>query len=137
MIEFHAVSKTYGDFTAVRALALKEVTALRPRLLPEITVFSMQNGDGRTVYVGGVADALAMNERGEIEVTRVCRGDYRLSQPHRLGQNQAESLRAMKRNDAVAASDKSGDIFVPEGALDQTRVIPRCFPPQLAQSVVG
>jgi ATP-dependent exoDNAse (exonuclease V) beta subunit len=54
--------------TAMRALALKEVTALRPRLLPEVTVLSMQNGEGGTVYVGGIADALAVNDHGEIEV---------------------------------------------------------------------
>ncbi len=44
---------------------------------------------------------------GEIHIARVGRGDDWLAQPHRLRQNQTESLRAVQGNQAVAGSQQS------------------------------
>ena len=44
-----------------RALAIPEVVALRPRLLPEMTVFSAEPAEQGTIYIGGIADALALD----------------------------------------------------------------------------
>jgi len=52
--------------TVLRALALPEVMALRPRLLPEMTVLSTETEGARTTFVGGVADAVAYEENGHI-----------------------------------------------------------------------
>jgi exodeoxyribonuclease-5 len=51
-----------------RALAIPEVVALRPRLLPEMTVFSAEPAEHGTVYVGGVADALALDGGKNVDV---------------------------------------------------------------------
>src|SRR4051794_23302065 len=48
---------------ALRALALPEITEMRPFLLPEVAVWA--SGDG--VYVAGRADALAIRD-GRVEV---------------------------------------------------------------------
>jgi ATP-dependent helicase/nuclease subunit A len=44
-----------------RALGIPEVAALRPRLLPEMTVFSAELAGQGTIYMGGVADAVAFD----------------------------------------------------------------------------
>ncbi|MBM3641100.1 MAG: hypothetical protein FJX15_07080, partial [Alphaproteobacteria bacterium] len=54
--------------TALRALAIHEVAALRPRLLPEMTVFSAEITGNTTTCVGGLVDALALGEDGAIDV---------------------------------------------------------------------
>jgi exodeoxyribonuclease-5 len=54
--------------TALRALAIPEIVACRSRLLPEITVFSAQSDDDGTIYVGGIADALAYLPLGIIDL---------------------------------------------------------------------
>ena len=54
--------------TTLRALAIPEIVACRSRLLPELTVFSAQAGDNRTIYVGGVADAVAYQATGAIDL---------------------------------------------------------------------
>jgi ATP-dependent exoDNAse (exonuclease V) beta subunit len=52
--------------TVLRALAIPEISACRSRLIPELTVFSVQsNADGAT-YTGGVVDALARHADGSI-----------------------------------------------------------------------
>jgi ATP-dependent exoDNAse (exonuclease V) beta subunit len=52
--------------TVLRALAIPEISACRSRLIPELTVFSVQsNADGAT-YTGGVVDALAHHADGSI-----------------------------------------------------------------------
>ena len=40
----------------------------RPRLLPEVTVFSANPAGQGTVFVGGVADALALGDGDQVEV---------------------------------------------------------------------
>jgi exodeoxyribonuclease-5 len=51
-----------------RALGIPEVAALRHRLLPEMTVFSAQPAGQGTIYVGGVADALALDAGKNVDI---------------------------------------------------------------------
>jgi len=51
-----------------RGLEVPAVAALRPRLLPEVTVFSADSAEQSTVFVGGVADALALGDGDQVEV---------------------------------------------------------------------
>jgi ATP-dependent exoDNAse (exonuclease V) beta subunit len=54
--------------TVVRTRNLPEIAALRPRLMPEYTVFGSE-GDGRTeTLVSGTADALARDGNNKIDV---------------------------------------------------------------------
>ena len=54
--------------TTLRALAIPEIAACRGRLLPEMTVFSAQADDNRTIYVGGAADAIAYQATDVIDL---------------------------------------------------------------------
>jgi len=54
--------------TTLRALAIPEIVACRSRLLPEMTVFSARTNTDRTIYVGGVVDALARQPDGSINL---------------------------------------------------------------------
>jgi ATP-dependent exoDNAse (exonuclease V) beta subunit len=54
--------------TTLRALAVPEIAACRSRLVPEMTVFSAQADDDRAIYVGGVADAVAYQPTGAIDL---------------------------------------------------------------------
>ena len=51
-----------------RGLEIPAVAALRPRLLSEVTVFSADTAGQGTVFVGGVADALALGDGDQVEV---------------------------------------------------------------------
>ena len=51
-----------------RALGIPEVAALRRRLLPEMTVFSADATQQGTIFIGGVADALAFDEGNNVDV---------------------------------------------------------------------
>jgi exodeoxyribonuclease-5 len=51
-----------------RALGIPEVAALRHRLLPEMTVFSADSAEQGTIYIGGIADALALDEDDNVDV---------------------------------------------------------------------
>jgi exodeoxyribonuclease-5 len=54
--------------TTLRALAIPEIAACRSRLVPEMTVFSAQTDGDQTVYVGGIADAIAYQPIGLIDL---------------------------------------------------------------------
>ena len=54
--------------TAVRALAIPEIAAIRNRLVPEVTVFSADIAADCSTYIGGVVDALALDNDGAVEV---------------------------------------------------------------------
>jgi ATP-dependent exoDNAse (exonuclease V) beta subunit len=54
--------------TVLRTLAIPEIAAYRNRLAPELTVFSAEANADRTIYVGGVVDALARRPDGSIEL---------------------------------------------------------------------
>src|ERR1700757_2888565 len=52
--------------TVLRALAIPEISACRSRLIPELTVFSVQSNADGAIYTGGVVDALAHHADGSI-----------------------------------------------------------------------
>jgi ATP-dependent exoDNAse (exonuclease V) beta subunit len=54
--------------TTLRALAIPEVAVLRAALLPEMTILSAETAGDLITYVGGVADALALNPSGTPDV---------------------------------------------------------------------
>jgi ATP-dependent exoDNAse (exonuclease V) beta subunit len=54
--------------TTLRALAIPEIVACRSRLVPEMTVFSAQADDHRAIYVGGIADAVAYQPEGSVDL---------------------------------------------------------------------
>jgi hypothetical protein len=54
--------------TTLRALAIPEIAECRSRLLPEMTVFSAQADDDRTIYSGGIADAVAYQPKGSVDL---------------------------------------------------------------------
>jgi ATP-dependent exoDNAse (exonuclease V) beta subunit len=53
--------------TVLQTLALPEVAALRPHLVPESAVFAHQAAAGAETLVSGVADAVALDETGSVE----------------------------------------------------------------------
>ena len=54
--------------SVLRALAVPQVATLRGRLMPEMTVLSFEQANNEDVYVGGIADALAVDAAGKIDV---------------------------------------------------------------------
>lgn len=54
--------------SVMRALNIPQVAELRQRLLPEMTVFSTEPAGQGSIYVGGVADALALDGDNNVEV---------------------------------------------------------------------
>ena len=54
--------------TVRRTLMLPEVAALRPRLRPELTVLGAHQADDRETIVSGIADAIASNPDGKVDV---------------------------------------------------------------------
>ena len=68
-VEDPTVGPCSGEMTEAlqRALQLPEVVALRPRLLPELHVYAAMFADRTVTLTAGVADAVAIDERGCIE----------------------------------------------------------------------
>lgn len=54
--------------TVLRTLAIPEITALRPRLVPEHTIYGSQIDDHAEVIVSGIADAVAYDADGRIDI---------------------------------------------------------------------
>ncbi len=54
--------------TVLRTLALPDVAALRPRLVPELPVFGSAARDGEEILLSGQADAVAFDGTGAIDV---------------------------------------------------------------------
>ena len=54
--------------TIVRTLNIPEIAELRPRLLPEHTIYGTQATDDGELIVSGIADAVAYDAKGRIEV---------------------------------------------------------------------
>ena len=54
--------------TVVRTLQLPEVAALRPRLVPEFRVYASTIEDCAATLTAGIADAVAIDEEGRIDV---------------------------------------------------------------------
>ena len=100
--------------TVVRALTIPEIAALRPRLLPEITVFSAEISGDRAIYVGGVVDALAPDPDGTVDVIIDWKSDV---DP---GPTQMELYRAQVRDYLSATSAKEALlVFVTTGKIER------------------
>ena len=54
--------------TVARTLSLPEIVALRPRLIPEMTVYGHEQSPQGELLVAGVADAVALDADGKIEI---------------------------------------------------------------------
>jgi len=54
--------------TIVRTLNIPEIAELRPRLVPEHTIYGSQASDDGEIIVSGIADAVAYDANGRIEV---------------------------------------------------------------------
>ena len=54
--------------TIVRTLNIPEIAQLRPRLVPEHTIYGSQANDDGEIIVSGIADAVAYDAEGRIEV---------------------------------------------------------------------
>ena len=54
--------------TVVRTLQLPEITALRQRLLPEFRVYASTIENGKASLTAGIADAVAVDDKGHIDV---------------------------------------------------------------------
>jgi ATP-dependent exoDNAse (exonuclease V) beta subunit len=100
--------------TVLRALAIPEVAALRPRLLPEITVFSVEMSDDATTYVGGIIDALALGQDGGVDVVIDWKSDV---DPRTI---QVDFYRAQVRDYLAATGAKEGLlVFVTTGKIEK------------------
>ena len=102
--------------TTLRALAIPEIAACRSRLLPELTVFSAQANDDRAIYVGGVADAVAYQPRGAIDLVVDWKTDVTPSA------QQIDLYREQIRDYLVATGAREGLlVFVTTGQLVRVR----------------
>jgi RecB family exonuclease len=63
-----AISAREVAQTIVRKLNIREIAELRPRLVPEHTIFGSQANDDGEIIVSGIADAVAYDANGRIEV---------------------------------------------------------------------
>ena len=102
--------------TTLRALAIPEIAACRARLVPEITVFSARADQDSTIYVGGVADAIAYQPIGLIDLVVDWKTDVSPSA------QQTELYREQMRDYLVATGAPEGLIvFVTTGQLVRVR----------------
>lgn len=65
----------------LRGLSLPEIAELRPRLIPELSLFGSNVNKAQEEIVAGVADALALRADGTPEVVIDWKTDVRLRQP--------------------------------------------------------
>jgi hypothetical protein len=65
--------------TIIRTLRLPEIMALRPRLMPEHTVYGHLAGTSGDVLISGIADAVAVDGNGQIEVVVDWKSDVALT----------------------------------------------------------
>ena len=102
--------------TTLRALAIPEIVACRSRLLPEMTVFSAQADDDGTTYVGGIADAVAYQPTGVIDLVIDWKTDVSPSV------QQIELYREQMRDYLVATGAPEGLlVFVTTGQIIRVR----------------
>jgi hypothetical protein len=53
--------------TIVRTLNIPEIAQLRPRLVPELTIYGSQSNDDGEIIVSGIADTVAYDAEGRTE----------------------------------------------------------------------
>jgi hypothetical protein len=100
----------------LRALAIPEIHKCRSRLMPEMTVFSAQTDDDQTVYVGGIADAIAYQPIGLIDLVVDWKTDVSPAT------QQIELYRGQLRDYLVATGAPEGLlVFVTTGELVRVR----------------
>jgi ATP-dependent exoDNAse (exonuclease V) beta subunit len=101
-----------------RALGIPEVAALRDRLLPEMTVFSAEPAGQGTIYVGGVADAVAFDGGNNVDVVVDWKSDVEPATAV------VDLYREQVRDYLAATGGKEGLlVFVTSGRVE--RVAPR------------
>jgi exodeoxyribonuclease-5 len=100
--------------SVMRALNIPEVAELRQRLLAEMTVFSAESTGQGTIYVGGVADALALDGNNNVEVVIDWKSDVEPS-------TEVEKLyREQVRDYLAATGGKNGLlVFVTSGRVER------------------
>lgn len=108
--------------TAVRALAIPEIAAIRNRLLPEVAVFSADIAADRSTYIGGVVDALALDNDGAVEVVVDWKSDVdpRPAQIELYREQLRDYLAATKAKEALLVFVTNGRIerlHQPDGSL--------------------
>ena len=100
--------------SVLRALHLDDIVSLRPRLIAEVTVFSVQVDNATTTFVGGVADALAVDASGIIDAVVDWKSDVDPSTEI------VELYRTQVRDYLFATGAKSGLIvFVTSGRVEK------------------
>jgi ATP-dependent exoDNAse (exonuclease V) beta subunit len=101
-----------------RALGIPEVAALRHRLLPEMTVLSAEPAGQGTIYVGGVADAVAFDGGNNVDVVVDWKSDVEPATAV------VDLYREQVRDYLAATGGKEGLlVFVTSGRVE--RVAPR------------
>jgi len=102
--------------TTLRALAIPEIVECRNRLLPEMTVFSARADDARSIYVGGIADAIAYQPTGAIDLVVDWKTDVCPTA------QQVDLYREQMRDYLLATDAPEGLlVFVTTGQLDRVR----------------
>jgi ATP-dependent exoDNAse (exonuclease V) beta subunit len=102
--------------TTLRALKIPEIAACRARLVPEITVFSARADHDSTTYVGGVADAIAYQPIGLIDLVVDWKTDINPGAQH------IELYRAQLRDYLAATGAPEGLlVFVTTGQIVRVR----------------
>jgi exodeoxyribonuclease-5 len=104
--------------SVMRALGIPEVAALRTRLLPEMTVFSAEPAGQGTIYIGGVADAVAFDGGNNVDVVVDWKSDVEPATAV------VDLYREQVRDYLAATGGKEGLlVFVTSGRVE--RVAPR------------
>jgi exodeoxyribonuclease-5 len=102
--------------TTLRALGMPEIAACRSRLVPEMTVFSARADGDSTIYVGGIADVVAYQATGAINLVIDWKTDVSPAA------QQIELYREQLRDYLVATGAPEGLIvFVTTGQLVRVR----------------
>jgi exodeoxyribonuclease-5 len=105
--------------TTLRALSIPEIVSCRTRLLPELTVFSAQAEENRTTYIGGIADAVAYQPDGSIDLVIDWKTDVRPSV------EQTDQYRAQMRDYVTATGAAQGIVvFVTTGQIVRVPLSP-------------
>jgi exodeoxyribonuclease-5 len=96
----------------VRTLALPEIAEVRPRLLPEFSVYASADGDKVEEVTAGIADAIGVAADGTLEAVIDWKSDVRPTA------EAVEHYRAQVRNYLAATDAKRGMlVFVTSGAV--------------------
>jgi exodeoxyribonuclease-5 len=79
--------------TIVRTLNIPEIAQLRPRLVPEHTIYGSQANDDGEIIVSGIADAVAYKADGRIEVIVDWKSDVEIDAERLNSRGQLDAYR--------------------------------------------